>query len=64
MLYHFVPSLRVALKTKVGRDQRGCSHEDIAMNMCTCMLTKAPGEGLGKQNLANQSEQRQKENKK
>lgn len=58
MLYPFVPSLRVALKTQVGRDLRGCSHEDTAVHTCTCMLTNAPGEGLGKQNLANQSEQR------
>lgn len=38
MLYPFVPSLRVALKTQVGRDLRGCSHEDTRAHACSPTL--------------------------
>lgn len=58
MLYPFIPSLRGGTRDSGREGPEWLFPQDTAIHMCTGMLAKAQGAGLGKPNLANQAGQR------
>lgn len=58
MLYPFIPSLRGGTRGSGREGPEKPFPQDTAVHMCTGMLAKAPGAGLGKRHLANQAGQR------